>query len=236
MEVWKGPQWWDAYVHMPGRPNFIAYGFSSNQSDFMHANALGSLTTVTNASGAPTGDELYYPWGELWTAVTGTPAHYWAGFDYWNWETDTGPTLYRTYSFSKGRWLSPDPAGLAAVDLTNPQSLNRYAYVLNKPTTLTDPPRTLLFHNRGMPDGRAGDWPWRTWVSPLGLDFRGRRRFTTQSDLPSWTLWPRQQWEHPAATQQAACERRKQREAYLSSKKLTELVPEGAAFGSAVLR
>ncbi|HET7103033.1 MAG TPA: hypothetical protein VFI20_03000 [Terracidiphilus sp.] len=30
-----------------------------------------------------------------------------------------------------GRWLSPDPAGWAAVDLTNPQSLNRYGYVLN---------------------------------------------------------------------------------------------------------
>jgi hypothetical protein len=38
-----------------------------------------------------------------------------------------------------GRWLSPDPAGAAAVDLTNPQSLNRYAYVMNNPTTLIDP-------------------------------------------------------------------------------------------------
>ena len=39
----------------------------------------------------------------------------------------------------KGRWISPDSAGLGAVDLTNPQSLNRYAYVLNNPTTLTHP-------------------------------------------------------------------------------------------------
>jgi RHS repeat-associated protein len=136
MEVWKGSQWWDAYVRLPGRPNFLAYDFSSNQSDFMHANALGSLTTVTNASGTTSGDELYYPWGELWTAVTGTPAYYWGGFDYWNWESDTGPTLYRTYAFSEGRWLSPDPLG---GDLSNPQSLNRYAYVLNNPATFVDP-------------------------------------------------------------------------------------------------
>ena len=34
------------------------------------------------------------------------------------------------------RWLSPDPV---AGDILNPQSLNRYAYVLNNPTTLTDP-------------------------------------------------------------------------------------------------
>ena len=32
--------------------------------------------------------------------------------------------------------MSPDPLG---GDITNPQSLNRYAYVLNNPTTLTDP-------------------------------------------------------------------------------------------------
>ena len=35
-----------------------------------------------------------------------------------------------------GRWMTPDPLG---GDITNPQSLNRYAYVLNNPTTFTDP-------------------------------------------------------------------------------------------------
>ncbi|HET7212008.1 MAG TPA: RHS repeat-associated core domain-containing protein [Terriglobia bacterium] len=35
-----------------------------------------------------------------------------------------------------GRWFTPDPLG---GDITNPQSLNRYAYVLNNPATLTDP-------------------------------------------------------------------------------------------------
>jgi uncharacterized protein RhaS with RHS repeats len=34
------------------------------------------------------------------------------------------------------RWLTPDPVG---GDITNPQSLNRYTYVLNQRTTLTDP-------------------------------------------------------------------------------------------------
>jgi uncharacterized protein RhaS with RHS repeats len=37
---------------------------------------------------------------------------------------------------AQGRWLTPDPLG---GDLTNPQSLNRYAYALNNPTTLIDP-------------------------------------------------------------------------------------------------
>jgi RHS repeat-associated protein len=38
-----------------------------------------------------------------------------------------------------GRWPSPDPAGLAAVNPANPQSWNRYAYVQNDPLRLTDP-------------------------------------------------------------------------------------------------
>ncbi len=32
-----------------------------------------------------------------------------------------------------------DPAGMAAVDVTNPQSWNRYAYVTNNPLSVTDP-------------------------------------------------------------------------------------------------
>jgi hypothetical protein len=37
-----------------------------------------------------------------------------------------------------GRWLSPDPSGLTHADLENPQSLNLYNYVGNRPLTLTD--------------------------------------------------------------------------------------------------
>jgi hypothetical protein len=48
--------------------------------------------------------------------------------------------MFREYSASQqGRWVSPDPAGLAAVIPTNPQSWNRYAYVNNNPLRLTDP-------------------------------------------------------------------------------------------------
>ncbi len=39
----------------------------------------------------------------------------------------------------QGRWLSPDPSGLAAVNPANPQSWNSYAYVANQPLTATDP-------------------------------------------------------------------------------------------------
>jgi uncharacterized protein RhaS with RHS repeats len=45
-------------------------------------------------------------------------------------------TASRFYAPNPGRWHSPDPL---AGDITNPQSLNRYAYVLNNPTGNTDP-------------------------------------------------------------------------------------------------
>jgi RHS repeat-associated protein len=51
-------------------------------------------------------------------------------------ESGLDHTLFRQYSSILGRWLTPD---LWDGDINNPQSLNRYAYVLNNPTTLADP-------------------------------------------------------------------------------------------------
>jgi len=54
-------------------------------------------------------------------------------------ETNLDHTWFRQYSSQLGRWMHPDPAGLAAVEPTNPQSWNRYAYVTNNPLRYTDP-------------------------------------------------------------------------------------------------
>jgi hypothetical protein len=61
--------------------------------------------------------------------------------------------------FAEGRWLSPDPAG---GDVTNPQSLNRYAYVMNNPTTFVDPLglETINYGSTGPP-------PCETQSGPL---------------------------------------------------------------------
>ena len=47
--------------------------------------------------------------------------------------------LYREYDSVQGRWVSPDPAGLGVVDPANPQTWNRYAYVMNNPLSAVDP-------------------------------------------------------------------------------------------------
>jgi RHS repeat-associated protein len=59
----------------------------------------------------------------------------------------------RVYSATQGRWYTPDPAGLAAVDPTNPQTWNRYAYALNNPVSLVDPSGLDPGVNDTQPDG-----------------------------------------------------------------------------------
>ena len=52
---------------------------------------------------------------------------------------DLFDTPNREYHPTQGRWIRPDLAGLNAVDPSNPQSWNRYAYVLNNPLSYVDP-------------------------------------------------------------------------------------------------
>jgi RHS repeat-associated protein len=47
--------------------------------------------------------------------------------------------MFRRYSPAQGRWISPDPLGVGAVDPTKPQTWNRYAYVANNPLSHIDP-------------------------------------------------------------------------------------------------
>ena len=104
-----------------------------------HPDILGTVRQVTLQDGSVYGDNLLYPWGQLWTD-SGSPTNLFAGFQ--GWDGNVGAGMYsaqlRAYPVNYGRWLTPDPAGLTAMDVRNPQSLNRYAYVTNRPTTLTD--------------------------------------------------------------------------------------------------
>ena len=58
-------------------------------------------------------------------------------------QRDTESTLdyfwARHYSSTLGRWMSPDPSGIASADLGNPQTLNLYGYVANNPLSHIDP-------------------------------------------------------------------------------------------------
>jgi len=68
----------------------------------------------------------------------------------------------------QGRWLSPDPAGLGAVDPANPQTWNRYAYVGNNPLSLIDPLGADAYEGC---DRNLQPWcfegSWTAWIQGL---------------------------------------------------------------------
>ena len=71
-------------------------------------------------------------------------------------ESNLEHTWFRQYSSTQGRWMSPDPAGLAAADPSNPQSWNQYAYVRNNPVNAVDP--LGLFMYVSVPDYNSLFW------------------------------------------------------------------------------
>jgi len=121
---------------------------------FDHPDEIGSLTTSTDCTGNYVNEKLFYPFGESWTgaAMPSLGMHQtFAQLPDYDAETDQYNTLFRHYT-PGGRWMSPDPL---AGDVTNPQSLNRYAYVLNNPTSLTDPSG---LQPPGCPQGMNTQW------------------------------------------------------------------------------
>ena len=147
-----------ALVPLPGHALAEYYGTTTSTTStgmaFDYPDALGSLVTSVLYSGHGNGcnDRLYYPFGEFWTGVgncgwgitgTNTPSgnmhQTFAQLPDYDPEIDLYNTLNRHYNGNSGRWMSPDPAGLAVADPSDPQTWNMYAYVRNEPTTNTDP-------------------------------------------------------------------------------------------------
>jgi len=126
--------WTDQFFYLGAVP-FAKY--QGNVTYFIHGNHLGSTTMVYNHTGGTVvQDEIFYPWGERWAYGGALYDERFASLGRRDAESTLDPTLFRMYESRLYRWLSPDPL---AGDVLDPQSLNRYAYVLNNPTTLTDP-------------------------------------------------------------------------------------------------
>jgi RHS repeat-associated protein len=134
---------------------------------YRHSDWLGTNRFSATPSGTVYFDGAYAPYAENYAGI-GTSDRVFTGQP-----MGTLPGLYdftfREYGQSQGRWLVPDPAGLAAVDLTNPQTWNRYAYVRNQPLNAVDPLGLYCAINpdggtfRGCQQGAAGFW-WGSGV------------------------------------------------------------------------
>ena len=103
---------------------------------YRHSDHLGSSRFASTSTRTMYSDLAYAPFGEPYAQKGSTD------LSFTGQNQDTVSNLYdfpaREYGI-QGRWASPDPAGTAAVNPENPQSWNRYAYVLNNPLALVDP-------------------------------------------------------------------------------------------------
>jgi RHS repeat-associated protein len=106
----------------------------SNTAIYPLADALGSIRTITGATGSPIGTAAYDAFGTL-RGSSGTTTI----FGFTGQQTDSTGLLYlhaRYFDPATGRFLSPDtvkPSGPGT------QGYNQYVYAANNPATLTDP-------------------------------------------------------------------------------------------------
>ena len=111
---------------------------TSGETRFEHSDYLGTRRGATGPTGSPEAAFVSLPFGDGFSSsgYDGDWLHF-AGLDFDS-ESSTHHAQFRQYSSSQGRWLSPDPFD-GSYNALNPQSLNRYSYVLNNPMALVDP-------------------------------------------------------------------------------------------------
>ncbi len=127
----------DEYIFFGGER--VARVDSQGKVDYYLADHLGSSRVVTDANGNILDDCDFMSFGdEQCVASSSGNTYQFTGKER---DSESGNDYFsaRYYSSGIGRFMSPDPAGKGAVNLSNPQSWNAYSYAVNNPTTLTDP-------------------------------------------------------------------------------------------------
>ena len=134
-----------AFVGLPGGAQAV-YN-SSGLLYYRHADWLGSSRLATTPSRTCYWDVAYAPFGENYAAPTSGCVTQDLSFTGQNQDTEASAAggagglydfMFRRHSPVQGRWLSPDLLGLGAANPSDPQTWNRYAYVANRATNLTD--------------------------------------------------------------------------------------------------
>ena len=118
---------------------------------FLSTDHLGSTRLVTDENGNTVSRHDYIPFGEEIAANSGGRDGTFGTFDFVNQkftgkerDQETGLDYFgaRYYSSAMGRWTSPDwskkPEAIPYADLTDPQTLNLYGYVRNRPLNSAD--------------------------------------------------------------------------------------------------
>jgi RHS repeat-associated protein len=129
-----GTSCWDReYISAAGQ-SLAEYGTSTTY--FTQTDNVGSMRLMTAMNQSVYDSMDFTPFGEQILGGSGSIDKF-TGYQQDS-ESNLDYASARFYGSPQGRFLSPDP-GNAGADLTNPQSWNMYAYVLNNPMTNIDP-------------------------------------------------------------------------------------------------
>jgi len=125
------------YVFFAGRR--VARIDSTGTVYYYQADQIGSTRTGTNSAGILCYDADFTPYGsEMAHATTCAQNYKFVGYERDS-ETGLDYAMNRYYNSRIGRFMSPDPSGIASASPSSPQSLNFYSYVLNNPLGFVDP-------------------------------------------------------------------------------------------------
>jgi RHS repeat-associated protein len=143
LAVMSGQTVTKAFIPLPGGATAVYQG--TTLAWYRHADWLGS----SRLASTPTTRTVYYdgaysPFGET-IGETGTADRSFTRQNQDLGATDEYDFMYRQYHATQGRWIQPDPGGMASVDPANPQTWNRYAYVHNSPLANVDPDGQGIF-------------------------------------------------------------------------------------------
>ena len=140
-----------AYIRNGG--SVVAQLNANGNFYWMHVDHLGSGHVMTDTTGALAYRAELDPHGVLlfeWNATPNMTTKKFTGYDR---DPISGLDYAqaRMYNQFTQRFMSPDPAGLAAANAYSPRSLNRYTYVDGDPVNKVDPSGllTLLVHGTG---------------------------------------------------------------------------------------
>ncbi len=160
--------------------------YASSTTQFQFQDWLGTERMRRKYDGSSEGSFTSLPFGSgSGTSGSDLDQYHFAGLDHDS-GSNTDHAQFRQYANAAGRWMSPDPYS-GSYDVSNPQTLNRYAYVGNNPLSATDVSGLMMcnecFWGSGGPtnvpsdgglsmggwDGMYGLWD----VGPNGAMFAG---------------------------------------------------------------
>jgi RHS repeat-associated protein len=130
------------YIYFAGQR--VAWWDSLGNSYYINADSLGTTRTITKSNGTVCYDADFTPYGQELIHTNNCASTYNYKFTGYERDSETGLdyAFARYYSSRLARFMSADPSGGSSSD---PQSLNRYAYVGNSAPNFSDPSGRLKF-------------------------------------------------------------------------------------------